>query len=159
MDWTTLLFGFRGRINRAKYWLAVLIYTLAVIAYTVLIFVVLGGVDADNLFSFAGAGLSIWAIGFLLIVVMTWSGFATGVKRLHDRDKSGWWILLFWLGPSVIGGMQTMTVNPGMVMVYSLASLAIVIWGLVELGFLRGTSGANAYGPDPLGGFSSEPLR
>ena len=26
MDWTTLLFSFKGRINRGKYWLAVLIY-------------------------------------------------------------------------------------------------------------------------------------
>ena len=26
MDWTTLLFSFNGRINRGKYWLAVLIY-------------------------------------------------------------------------------------------------------------------------------------
>lgn len=159
MNGTSLLFGFRGRISRAKYWLAVLIYTLAVIAYTVTIFALLGGIDPDNLFSFAGTGLAIWAIGFVLIVVLTWSGFATGIKRLHDRDKSGWWIVLFWLGPSVIGGMQAMTVNVGMIMVYSLASLAIAVWGLVELGFLRGTSGANQYGPDPLGGFSSEPLR
>ena len=159
MNWISLLFGFHGRINRAKYWLAVLIYTLAVIVYTVMIFVMLGGVDTDNLFGFAGAGLAIWATGFLLVVVMSWSGLATGVKRLHDRDKSGWWIVLFWLGPSVMGGMQATTINPVMIMVYALASLAIAVWGLVELGFLRGTSGANAYGADPLGGFSNEPLR
>ena len=34
--------------------------------------------------------------------------------------------------------------------VLGLASLAISIWGLVELGFLRGTVGPNQYGPDPL---------
>ncbi len=30
-------------------------------------------------------------------------------------------------------------------------SLGFSIWGLVELGFLRGTSGANQYDADPLG--------
>lgn len=35
-------------------------------------------------------------------------------------------------------------------MIFGLASLAISIWALVELGFLRGTVGANRYGPDPL---------
>jgi uncharacterized membrane protein YhaH (DUF805 family) len=32
----------------------------------------------------------------------------------------------------------------------ALASVAISIWALVELGFLRGTSGPNDFGPDPL---------
>ena len=34
--------------------------------------------------------------------------------------------------------------------VLGLASFVISIWGLVELGFLRGTVGPNPYGPDPL---------
>ena len=33
MDWTTLLFSFNGRINRAKYWLAVLIYVVVWTAF------------------------------------------------------------------------------------------------------------------------------
>ena len=32
----------------------------------------------------------------------------------------------------------------------SLAGLVVAVWGLVELGFLRGTVGPNQYGPDPL---------
>ena len=35
-------------------------------------------------------------------------------------------------------------------MVLSLASLAISIWAIVELGCLKGTTGPNMYGPDPL---------
>jgi len=47
MDWTWYLFGFKGRVNRAKYWLATLI------------------------------------------------------KRLHDRDKSGWWMVPFFFIPGL----------------------------------------------------------
>jgi uncharacterized membrane protein YhaH (DUF805 family) len=32
-----------------------------------------------------------------------------------------------------------------------IAILVVLIWFLIELGFLRGTQGQNQYGPDPLG--------
>jgi uncharacterized membrane protein YhaH (DUF805 family) len=43
-----------------------------------------------------------------------------------------------------------MSEQPMAAVVLGLASLVISIWGLVELGFLRGTVGPNQYGPDPL---------
>jgi uncharacterized membrane protein YhaH (DUF805 family) len=60
MDWTTLLFSFNGRINRGKYWLAVLIYIVVWTAFFVSIIAWLGGLNVDNLWSFAGKGLLIW---------------------------------------------------------------------------------------------------
>src|SRR5436305_3552551 len=111
MDWTTLLFSFTGRINRARYWLAVLIYVAIWTSFIAVSLVWLGGLDLENLFSLAGAGLMIWLVGFLLFIVLTWSGLAVGIKRLHDRDKSGWWILLFWLGPGILGGWPSATAN------------------------------------------------
>ena len=30
------------------------------------------------------------------------SAFAVGIKRLNDRDRSGWWIVLFYVGPAVL---------------------------------------------------------
>jgi uncharacterized membrane protein YhaH (DUF805 family) len=150
MDWTTLLFSFNGRINRGKYWLAALIYVAVWTTFIAGSLVWLGGLDLDNLFSLAGAGLTIWLVGFILFILLTWSGLAVGVKRLHDRDKSGWWILLFWLGPSILGGWQTAP-NMGGSFVLSLAAGAIAIWGFIELGCLSGTLGPNRYGPDPLG--------
>jgi uncharacterized membrane protein YhaH (DUF805 family) len=157
MDWT-MLFGFDGRINRGKYWLAVLIYVAIWTSFIAGSLVWLGGLDTDNLLSFAGAGLAIWFLGFILLILMTWSGLAVGVKRLHDRDKSGWWILLFWLGPGVLGGWHT---APGMggSFVLSLAAGGIAIWGLVELGCLPGTPGPNRYGPDPLDTVAFTPPR
>ena len=151
MDWTTLLFSFKGRINRGKYWLAVLIYLAVWTTFIAGSLVWLGGLNIDNLFSLAGAGLLIWLIGLVLLVLETWSGLAVGVKRLHDRNKSGWWILLFWLGPGILGGWQTATPDLGGGLILSLAAAAIAIWAFVELGCLRGTPGPNQYGPNPLG--------
>jgi uncharacterized membrane protein YhaH (DUF805 family) len=75
------------------------------------------------------------------------SGVAVGTKRLHDRDKSGWWLVLFYPVPPMLNGLGKMT---GVPLIFGLASLAVSIWALVELGFLRGTSGPNEYGSDPL---------
>jgi uncharacterized membrane protein YhaH (DUF805 family) len=159
MDWTTLLFSFNGRINRGKYWFAVLIYLVVWIAFIALCLIWLGGTNIDNLLSFAGTALLLWLIGFVLFIVLTWSSLAVGIKRLHDRDKSGWWILLFWLGPSVLGGWQTTAPDMGASLVLALAAGVIAIWGFVELGCLRGTPGPNRYGPDPLGTPAFAPRR
>jgi uncharacterized membrane protein YhaH (DUF805 family) len=159
MNWTTLLFSFKGRINRGKYWLAVLIYMAVWTTFIAVSLVWLGGLNIDNLLSFAGAGLLIWLVGLVLLVLETWSGLAVGVKRLHDRNKSGWWILLFWLGPGILGGWQTATPDLGGGVILSLAAAAIAIWAFVELGCLRGTPGPNQYGPDPLGANPAYPPR
>jgi uncharacterized membrane protein YhaH (DUF805 family) len=158
MDWTTLLFSFRGRINRGKYWLAVLIYVVVWVVFIVGGLIWLGGMNIDNLFSLAGAGLLIWLIAIILLIAGTWSGLAVGVKRLHDRDKSGWWVLLFWFGPSLLGSWPAATSNSGG-LILSLVAAAIAIWAFVELGCLRGTPGPNLYGPDPLGNPPSPPRR
>ena len=63
---------------------------------------------------------------FVMVVLATWIHIAVAVKRYHDRNKSGWWVLIVFL--PVIGGL----------------------WYLIECGFLRGTPGPNTYGPDPL---------
>jgi uncharacterized membrane protein YhaH (DUF805 family) len=150
MNWTWLLFGFGGRINRGKYWLAVLVYCVVWIVFAIAAFAWLGGVDTDNLFSIAGAGLAIWVAIIALIIAGTWSGLATGIKRLHDRDKSGWWIVLFWLGPSILSGMTAVMPGSSGAFIFSIAGAAVGIWGFVELACLKGTTGPNPYGADPL---------
>ncbi|MGM4920330.1 DUF805 domain-containing protein [Tardiphaga sp. 813_E8_N1_3] len=149
MDWTTLLFSFTGRINRGKYWLAILIYLVIWITFITAAVMWLGGFDTDRLFSMVGAAILLWLAAIVLIVAGTWSGIATGIKRLHDREKSGWWILVFWLGPSVLSGIGS-TSSASTSFVFHIASFAVTIWAIVELGFLRGTAGPNEYGPDPL---------
>jgi uncharacterized membrane protein YhaH (DUF805 family) len=83
------------------------------------------------------------------------SNIAIGVKRLHDRDKSGWWLLLFYPLPVVLDRIGSGAGSVGAI--FSLASFAISIWAIVELGCLRGTDGPNAYGPDPLQAGAAQP--
>jgi uncharacterized membrane protein YhaH (DUF805 family) len=135
VDFGSLLFGFQGRINRAKYWIATVTYISVTIAL----------VGLGFFFRFNTIFFIIAAIAFTAVTV---SGIAVGLKRLHDRDMSGWWLLVFYLLPAVLDGIGRAI---GIPVIFSLAGSAVSIWALVVLGFLRGTSGANQYGPDPLG--------
>jgi uncharacterized membrane protein YhaH (DUF805 family) len=137
MDITNLLFTFQGRINRGKYWLAVLFYFIAMVIAVVL------GILVPVI------GLIVAIIIYIAVLV---SGIFVGIKRLHDRDKSGWWLLLFYLVPGVLSGVGEASGMETVALVMGLVSLAIAIWMLVELGCLRGTQGDNQYGADPLAG-------
>src|ERR1700730_7281164 len=90
-----------------------------------------------------------FVLASIIFIALFVSGFAIGIKRLHDRNKSGWWLLLFYLGPAILSvvrvGLRAATGSGGLRIVFSLASLAVSIWALVELGCLRGTVGANKY--------------
>jgi uncharacterized membrane protein YhaH (DUF805 family) len=78
----------------------------------------------------------------------------TGAKRLHDRDKSAWWLLPFYVAPAVLIGFGLdLSMNPFEASVETASvfgAFALAIWAFVELGCLRGTAGTNRYGPDPL---------
>jgi uncharacterized membrane protein YhaH (DUF805 family) len=74
---------------------------------------------------------------------------------LHDRDKSAWWLAVFYLVPGVFGQLAKnawFSGIPGTLLHYvlALAGFALTIWGFVEIGCLPGTAGSNSYGPDPL---------
>jgi uncharacterized membrane protein YhaH (DUF805 family) len=85
-----------------------------------------------------------------LLIISFVSALAIGIKRLHDRDRSGWWILLFYFGPSVLAAAQASTDAGFASLILGLGTFVISVWCLVELGFLRGTRGPNRFGPDPL---------
>ncbi len=132
-DIVTLLFSYEGRINRAKYWIAALVYFIVMLVAGAILFI-LPGIP-----------------GFILIgvlyVAMAVSGIMVGIKRLHDCDMSGWWLLVFYLVPGLLSGAGT---TMGGELILNLISLAISIWAIVQLGFLRGTVGPNRFGPDPI---------
>ena len=138
MDFFQLLFGFSGRINRAKYWLAAVVYIVIVAVLGTLVY------ELDMVEEMPGLLILLAVVIYIPLII---SGVAVGIKRLHDRDKSGWWLLVFYVLPALLGWLAETT---GPYLVFELASFAFAIWGLIELGFLRGTSGPNQYGPDPL---------
>jgi uncharacterized membrane protein YhaH (DUF805 family) len=95
MDWWSFFFSFRGRINRAKYWLALLIFFIVDMMLGLLGFVL------DNTMTFQ-------IFSFLVNLAVFVATIAVSIKRLHDRDRSARWLLLFFLGPvlfAVAGGV------------------------------------------------------
>jgi uncharacterized membrane protein YhaH (DUF805 family) len=53
-------------------------------------------------------------------------GLGVSVRRLHDTDRSGWWLLL--------------------ILIPLVGTIVLLIWFCTQ-----GTSGPNRFGPDPLG--------
>jgi len=147
MNWGSLLFSYQGRINRAKYWLAILVYILVTIVAGIIGFA-------------SGSDQLATSLNGLVNLATFISGILVGIKRLHDRDKSGWWLLLFYIVPGVLFGIGAGIMLFGLVAdssglggaasIFFLAGAAIILWAFVELGCLRGTVGPNQYGPDPL---------
>ena len=149
MNWRALLFSFSGRINRAKYWLVVLLMVLVLLVATAI---------GALVFPSGAVGMAVPGVIVLLVIVVAVfvSGVAIATKRLHDRDKSAWWLLLFYLAPGFLGAIGDLTGDVGLI--FHIVSVAISIWALVELGFLRGTTGPNRFGPDPLATAEARPV-
>ena len=121
----SLLFSFQGRVNRAKFWL------VHVVMWVVILIVFSAILGSAAMSSDPQAALqSVGAVGLIILLVVyilaLWIGLAVAAKRWHDRNKSAWWILIVVV--PVVGGL----------------------WYLIECGFLKGTTGPNKYGPDPL---------
>lgn len=129
-----LLFSAQGRIGRGQFWKGVVLSTLAMIVVMLVVNLVLSQFVAneasgDGEFKATGAAaIPMVLANFAIIGLFAWSSICLGIKRFHDRGKSGLWVLISFV--PIIGG----------------------VWYLVETGFLKGTAGPNAYGPDPLAG-------
>jgi uncharacterized membrane protein YhaH (DUF805 family) len=149
MSLSDYLFSPRGRINRAKYW----VYVAVSIAILVVLIAIISILWAGQLYApQGGAGfpsVALFVVGAVYLILLV-VGIFVGIKRLHDRDKSGWWLIVFYLVPMVLSWVSAILSRDGIGVVFALASLAISIWALVELGCLRGTAGPNRYGEDPL---------
>jgi uncharacterized membrane protein YhaH (DUF805 family) len=160
MDWKTLFFSFRGRVNRAKYWLALLVILIVSAVFKGIRIIVVYNWEVVGEQDMADSVGGLVTLSVITLVVLAVSltcfvaGLAIAAKRLHDRDKSAWWLLLFYLLPGVLavtGAGASMATESWLALgLLGAIALAISIWALIELGCLRGTPGANQYGPDPL---------
>ena len=143
-------FRFSGRLNRRPYWLRHLALYAVAFAIIALPMVLLNGF---GMFEKPGSStvniLVTILVGAVLIIVLAASA-AMQVRRLHDRNKSGWWLLFFAVLPIIAEAGSAATLDPPLTLVGAAVSFGISIWYLIETGFLRGTSGPNRYGPDPL---------
>ena len=86
-----------------------------------------------------------------LAIAIFWSNLALAAKRLHDRGKSGWWVIPFFYLPKFLGKRTYSEIEgSGPWWLAVIGGLALSIWAVLELVFLRGVVGENQYGPDPL---------
>lgn len=109
---------FSGRASRSEFWWFALFHAL-----------VLAGMTAvASVTALTGAQLAAQAAGVggaAIYIVLILPMLAVTIRRLHDRNRSGW--NYFWVLVPVVGG------------------LIVLIWCCQ-----RGVEGDNRFGPDPL---------
>ena len=142
MTWRGLLSWFdpRGRLSRRVYGrILVRLLLLSVAAFCLAIASV--GNDLRGLaFVFVACAIGLWL-----------ASLAQTIRRLHDRDRSGWWLgLNLALYCATLAPIdKAADVYPVPVVLFTLGFLGFSIWFLIEtLGF-RGTDGPNRFGDAP----------
>jgi uncharacterized membrane protein YhaH (DUF805 family) len=180
------LFGFSGRINRAKQW-AVLFVSLVQVTIVLILFsftvgfavfaeisqhrtTIAAAIATSQAHLFGILACVLYALGLYIALAVT-------TKRLHDRNKSAWWLLIFIILPlvldvpaflrladtlhylgAVLRAAQAhlpppqQPLEPPLVIATRGIATIISLWAFVELYILRGTVGDNRFGPDPLAG-------
>jgi uncharacterized membrane protein YhaH (DUF805 family) len=161
LDWLRSLFSVRGRIGRARYclFLVAAIVMLAVLMVAFWIYALSipgayenGGPTPFPTDPFGIAGAIVW---YMFMFAVFASGITMAIKRLHDRNKAWWWVVVFVIAPNVIYGLGEYLTTTEMAGTISylvhVFAVALLVWAFVELCCLSGTRGENRYGPDPLG--------
>jgi uncharacterized membrane protein YhaH (DUF805 family) len=108
---------FTGRSRRMEYWMFFVGYLGAAVVTTIV----------DGILGMGGLVLGVYGpLTTLLLLGAFIPSIACGVRRLHDQDKSGWFMLM--------------------------GLIPLVNFVLLVFMFLEGTKGDNQYGPDPKAG-------
>ena len=124
-NWKTMLFSAQGRIRRRDYWLWAICFG---IAFAIIINILMAVLGVGRSMAETGSlPATFWIVYLLMLIPAMWIGICLQIKRWHDRDKSGWWVLI------------------------GLIPIVGPIWAFVEVGCLDGTQGPNKYGPSPKG--------
>jgi uncharacterized membrane protein YhaH (DUF805 family) len=106
--------GFSGRAVRSEYWYWYLFFVLVAIASALIDFALFPRVDISPVNTLAELALLLPSV-------------AVSVRRLHDLDRTGWWLLI--------------------ILIPLIGAIVLLVWFC-----MRGTVGPNRFGPDPLGG-------
>jgi uncharacterized membrane protein YhaH (DUF805 family) len=166
-----------GRIGRKTWWLATIGLVVAILIIEFAILPLVGLSAVPNVAAAAGGDAAAasaaladsvhraqW-VSLIIYVIFGLPIVAIGVKRRHDKDNSGMDMIIFYAIALVLNlvtalgiGYTTMDVGNGAAIPVPSMPLMIVnvllgiygIYLLVVLGFLKGTTGSNQYGPDPL---------
>lgn len=120
--WSRFYFSFDGRISRRQYWLR---WALPFLIPASFLFYVLDRMNGDHRRIPVGQPCLLLGLTLFVVLLFSWASLAVSVKRFHDINKSGWWVLIGVI--PIIGA----------------------IWVLYENSYLQGTVGPNRFGPEP----------
>ena len=143
MEWATLPLKkyaqFDGRSRRKEYWM----YVLLLIVVGIVVGIV------ESILGLTGMVGPYGPISALFMLATLVPSLAVGVRRLHDTNRSGWWLLVGY-GPFIL---YLCLMLAGMLQIAMIVALVALIGFIVLLVFmvLEGTKGPNQYGPDPKG--------
>jgi uncharacterized membrane protein YhaH (DUF805 family) len=160
---------FSGRSRRQEFWMFMLLqFLIWMVAFVILMVMGFGalsmaGVNPDGTPRLGGlAGLFASMGIFIVIFGIIWlalfiPSLAVSVRRLHDTDRTGFWLLV----PPAIYVVTIAVVLAGAANQSSTTAVIGIVLSLLQwvasivlfvFYCLPGTSGPNKYGPDPLGG-------
>lgn len=126
---------FSGRASRSEYWWSFLFLIIAEVVVAGVLFALaaaLGVGDDLGTGGFSTLMIVFVVLFFVFMLAAIIPMIAVAVRRLHDRNMSGWW----YLGLAVLGAVPY---------VGFLATIALFV-----LMVLKGTEGDNRFGPNPL---------
>ncbi len=149
----SLLTTTEGRIGRQQWWIGIVV----LIVISIVASIILGIISLGN------ATVMAW-LAVLLNIALIWPSYCIGIKRRHDRDNDGTDLKILIAGSLILNQLQatgigvTMTDMGGVMVPVPAIWLGVInfifavfaIYMLVQLGFLKGTTGSNSYGADPL---------
>jgi uncharacterized membrane protein YhaH (DUF805 family) len=146
---------FSGRAPRAEYWWFVLLYVIVSVVAQII----------DSMLGIPVLGPYGIATCAVIVAILVPS-IAVGVRRLHDTDRTGWWLLapaipygiaMVMMGPALLDPTGA---NLGSMGLASLFLLVGVVLAIVLLVFYctAGTKGPNNYGDDPYAGGAERAL-
>jgi len=110
-------FSFRGRISRDEYWTRAF---PILFPYGIMVTIISYAESESSRFP---------TVSFILSLISLWPGLAVIIKRLHDRNRSGWFLLTLFI---------------------PFLNIAFGVWIIIEVLFLKGIEGENRFGPDPI---------
>lgn len=138
--------NFSGRSRRKEYWMFFL--------FNILISIVLSILDKvlglDNIVSIGGTAFrNNGIIGSLYSLLIFVPSLSVGVRRLHDTNRSGWYLMLPF-APLLLMLVTSFLPVLG-VIVGLMGFLAMIVLGVLLIVFLAtdGDAGENDYGPNP----------
>lgn len=147
MHWKTLFFGFDGRIGRKSWWLA----TIVLVSLNVVLSMLVNPHAWFGRFALAPPNSADMLLSLAFLIPET----AVNVKRSNDRDWPQWvaygyaLVILAYMAFEHFSGLLGEALEPAGLVLLGLALLCTLAL-VIDFGFLRGTRGANRFGPDPL---------